>query len=25
LEPALKNDYPVAMSYSFPVVFDKNK
>jgi len=23
LEPALKNDYPVAMSYSFPVVFNK--
>ncbi|MDB4050064.1 energy transducer TonB [Flavobacteriaceae bacterium] len=23
LEPALKNDYPVAISYSFPVVFNK--
>jgi hypothetical protein len=23
LEPAIKNDYPVAISYSFPVVFNK--
>ena len=23
LEPALKNDYPVAMTYSFPVIFNK--
>ena len=23
LEPALKNDYPVAIRYSFPVVFNK--
>ena len=22
LEPALKNDYPVAMTYSFPVIFN---
>ena len=23
LEPALRNDYPVAIRYSFPVVFNK--